>query len=788
MFTTDHRPAPLPNRAGNQQPRQAGGSLPPGAVRWSTMWLDTNGMPHTADTPVPVDAVDRQVTTHTLHICPGRIEVAGAVQPCDTTAWLAAGQTRYCGDHGVQLQPDKQVTTRPGFPTREMAAANRHRIHAAAVTAATFGAAAGADYTTMPWWGVAAQYAAIPAVVASSWWLTRWWLTRDAVRRGRLDSGDEIAGKRRRRLIDRRARYAAYCAATAAGWVAVADWAGLDFTTTTGPALTATLGIAAAVCARPYLRWADQKRAAAPPAAPPVDDPDDGAGQPAPEPDPNSLQQLATYVTARWTQFVATSRGPLPGTVVEDITQTSTGGWSATIVATETSDLDPEKYVEEKTLRRIARPFNVGTNMVSITADPQDANRAFILVQRISPLQGKGRPWDGSGIDLSTGRAETVTLDDGSRGSHEFWRPGWGAVMELLAGATGSGKSEYLNLLLALERQCGHVVSWVGDPQMGQSLGDIRDGVDWFAPTVEEILLMLRTARQVMFTRNVLITRMRAEDDKGRQRRVKYVDVSPDFPLLSISIDEAYLPMGDPDHGPEIVKLLALLAKSGRKCNIKIRLMSQSPLLSELKDSVLRGQVASGLVTVFRTADKLTGSAAWPGKMPADPAALPATWPDGVTAAGVCYMSNQRPLKARTDYAGDVYDLMHAGTTLGLEPAVRAAAGVVYADRVKRLAAFDALDPAELVGAEMPDLRVDAADAGASKPGGRDAVLRFLADRWQDGDHSLTSFGDIDSSVSAVKTRALSNVLKKLVDDQLLVTETGAYALSARGAEELGLG
>ena len=58
--------------------------------------------------------------------------------------------------------------------------------------------------------------------------------------------------------------------------------------------------------------------------------------------------------------------------------------------------------------------------------------------------------------------------------------------------------SEYLNLLAALERKSGCVVSWIGDPQMGQSLGDLRDGVDWFAPSVEEILVMLRVAAIVM--------------------------------------------------------------------------------------------------------------------------------------------------------------------------------------------------------------------------------------------------------------------------------------------------
>jgi hypothetical protein len=510
-------------------------------------------------------------------------------------------------------------------------------------------------------------------------------------------------------------------------------------------------------------------------------------------PPPTEAELLRVYVLERW-EKVAAPRRVLHGTRLEGI-QPSVGGWSATIVADEDSDLDPEKFDLPEPVRKIARAYNVGTSMVSIIADPLDANRAMILVQATSPLRDAKR-WDYAGIDNTTGSAATMTLEDGSRGRHQFWRPGWGAVMELIAGATGSGKSEYLNLLLSLERQCGRVVSWVGDPQMGQSLGDIRDGVDWFAPTVEEILIMLRCAVMVMLARNVLVTRMRTvearPDGRRVERRVKYVDVSPHFPLLSITIDEAHLPMNDPEHGKEIVKLLALLSKSGRKANVKVRLLVQSPLLSELKDSVLRGQLASGLVTVFRTADRLTGRAAWPGgKMPGDPAALPAEWEEGVTAAGVGYSSNTARMRMRSDYAGDVYDLMSTGSTLGLESAVLDTAGVAYADRHKRLAAFDSLDPAELLGAGIPAglFGGQDTDTDASKAvGGREAVLKFFAQRWLEGDRDLVPFGEVAAGVrDVVKTRACTNALNKLVADMVLENRDGSYALTEAGAEQLGL-
>lgn len=758
VTTTEYRPVPLPGRAdiGDGQVVAAGApgpGLPPG-TRWVNWYYDKTNQRRRTARVVPVTRIG-QLAAHGF-TCP----------KCRNTEWfpLEPKGAPLCPADDRQMAP---VDLSPSslLPWAALWTAAEPSLRPVWPMVAAFPAAAAFADSGAAW----CAYAAAPVVPAVAAVGTAWWL-----RRQELDP----SGPRVRSRIWRRARAVGYCAATVCTWTALAATTGVD---PDGPGMLADLAWVPATLAvgAPWWLWLHGQRRSRPvvgpcPAAEVTGDGDEEL---------SNVDPIEEDAVHRWTAHVAAPAGQgqtsvrrLPGTAIVEFRKVK--GGIAFVAVARPGTVTAEAFVAAR--GTIAGAFGVGRSAVTVDPDADDENRALVMIQRRSPLQ-ESNFWDGSGIDRATGTAETATMADGERTRHAFWRPGWGAVMELIAGCTGSGKSEYLNLLLGMERRSGVVVSWVGDPQLGQSLGDVRDGLDWFAPTHEEILLMLRCAKQVLLARNVIVARMKEIDERGNERRVKYVEPSPTFPLLSITIDEAHLPMSDPILGKEIVQLMALISKSGRKANIKLRLILQSPLLSELKDSVLRGQLRSGLVTVFRIADRIDGGAAFPGRMPVDPASLPVTWPGtNETTAGLSFQSGQRPMLMRTDRPGDMYDVMRDGPALGLERAVLASAGDSYRDRARRLAEFDDTDPAVLLG--MVSAHAVALPAGEDDSRGscKEMVLRILAKS-----DEPVQFKEIVAA-AGFSTRTVTNVLSKLNTAGDVGSAGGKHELTATGRDRLG--
>lgn len=797
MFKTVHRPAPLPptgqGEAGGARPARkpripsrdelGNLTLPPGAVGLSWVHRGPKGETVKAKQPVPVnDAGDVTHREFECGDCPGSAE------------WVSA-KARFkpiCPVHRTPLRlVDQRRRPRVGPPWPAVLAGQKERLYVAAAVAAVGAAGAAADLAPMPWWGHAGQIAALPAVVASSWWLTRWELTRRARRAGKLDGGDEVAGRRARRRIGRRARTAAYIAAAAGLWVEAADLAGVSDPVVAAGLLPALAGLGV-LCSRPYLAWVDARRRQSPPV-------------PA-EPGPADVDELLAAV-ATWATRVGHVGGVLPGTRLAT-PRLIKGGWQADIISDNPGSIDPDRW--RTSAGRIAGAYRVGVADVAVELNAADASTASVRVQRDNPLR-EVRMWPGPDAtwDVERGVSLMGYFGDDTPAYYRWWNSG-GPWHDLISGATGAGKSEFVNGLILSELHSGGlVISRVIDPQQGQSFGDLQDHVDWFAPNIPEARLLLLDTVKEMRRRNRVLSRRRQKDWQATR----------DMPLIVLTIDEAHEVLKD----PICAALAEKLANMARKCGIKLRFITQVPLITQLGNSTpIKDALIAGQTIVFRTGSPLSAQVAFNGTLPVDPHKLPREWPPGSpaagqTTAGLCYMigTSARSAPLRTFYIGEDWGrwLRDEAGEVAVEPgvpseAMRAESGPLWGNRRERIAAAlsaplddDDILPAGLVQALIASAghatASPAAGGQAPLPGmpaddsAKDVVLRAAADLA--GPDGMVWRRDLGPKALNPKNgrpysaRALTDALKALVDELCLrrVNGDGQYEVLPAGRSRL---
>ncbi len=377
-------------------------------------------------------------------------------------------------------------------------------------------------------------------------------------------------------------------------------------------------------------------------------------------------QKRVDAILEIWNTRVNTA-GALKGVVIKpgDIKPVAGGlGWKARF---ELPAEAAETESVEKAAGRVARAYRTGRYAVGITVDPNDESMATVMVLTENPLE-EVQWWDGSGINPD-GTAKIGRYLSAPTMLYRYYSK-TGTWHDLFAGTTGSGKSELTNLLLCMEIRSGDTVSYLIDPQQGQSYGELVKLLSGTAYAMEStpeamgIRELLARIEAEMYRRNAALTAMKWTDaDKEERTGVKtWRPGLEGMPLLVVTIDEAHAVLSDQVCCAIITRLCAM----ARKCGIKIRLITQVPLLASLRRMEIRDAVAGGNVVVFRTANALSGAVAANGRLPGPPNRLPIEWEVGrdaegepimEPAAGLCYSvgSVSVPEVGRTICVGDPF-------------------------------------------------------------------------------------------------------------------------------------
>jgi len=741
-------------------------------------YIDEAGMRRRMPYEVPVTADDER-TPHLRCQCPKmRNANGGGRERCEHFEWLMPGVTRFCPLHGEALVPPQDGRqARVTSVLRET-----RRMYGRAALPWTVPVAGLVADAGMSLGQVAAVDAILtaPALAGFGYVAAKRILTARAVKAGRIERRQKTG--RRVREIQRRARRVAALAGEASLWAAML--AATDLSTWPGRIVAAAGMVRWAVGFKPWWDGVEARRLRDVPASVKVETP---AEEPVEAPDPIRLRALTT-----WATLIGCPTGPLAGTELVDFQRlpscsarqaerTLLPNWSAKVVAKIPGSINMREN-RPTLLGRIAAAYRCTYADVSFAADESDLSVAWLRVQPDNPL-AETKMWAGpTSSNWRRGTSRVGRFDDGQDIVYQWWTK-TGAAHDLISGCTGSGKSEFVaQLLLASLHSNGLVLDWVGDPQGGQSYGALKDAVDWFARDKSEITLMLLAALKEMLRRN----------DELAENNIKTWQPTKAMPLLVITLDEVQSYIDD----PAILELVEKLVGQGRKCGIKMRLITQIPAAYNLGGSTyIKEQLKAGQTVIFRAMTDIAGRSAVEGDCPVDPTALPDKWGKntcaaGETTAGLMFLQgvNGRDVYGRADFTGDdmsVWLLDEEGaSTISpgvFGPAAQQVSGVLWGDRkerARRLIEAGRSDEDLLRNGAAVELIAAAAEAAASKtvvrmsgqkvepepagkgPRARDLVLAAAREH-----ADIRGVVDRDALVKAAEGQMASGTLNKALSD-----------------------
>jgi hypothetical protein len=204
---------------------------------------------------------------------------------------------------------------------------------------------------------------------------------------------------------------------------------------------------------------------------------------------------------------------------------------------------------------------------------PDDlANRCELRVLDMDP-HADAIPWPGPSVTSITQPIDFGPFEDATPCRVLFLRR-----HGLAGGATGGGKSGWLNVLIGNLAACRDVVIWGIDMKKGMELGPWAACIDRLATTPEEARGLLADAVAILEARAALLA--------ARGQRVW--EPSPEMPALIILVDE-YAELVD--DAPDAVKDADSIARRGRAVAVNLIAATQRPTQKAMGQGAVRSQM-----------------------------------------------------------------------------------------------------------------------------------------------------------------------------------------------------
>ncbi|MGA4989838.1 hypothetical protein [Nonomuraea bangladeshensis] len=277
-------------------------------------------------------------------------------------------------------------------------------------------------------------------------------------------------------------------------------------------------------------------------------------------------------------------------------------------------------------------------------SDDRDTSRARVTVIR-SDMNLQKTVWledSGAAIDPETGIAQVGRYFDMAPAHRQFWTKSGGAQMCVIAGDTGSGKSNHVAATLSLAHRSHLIATALLDPQSGSSQPDWSGKTHLYGEGHEETFEHLQMLDFVMTKRADFVAHRPWEDELGRERRGKpfLLPGDPDMDgmtMLLVCVEELKLFLDGP-YGKLGFELLGTGVRTWRKAGGGLLVVNQNLGLDNFgnSQSFRSNLLSGGSLTALRTGSSADHNMVG---LPADPSKLPERFRNKDKTHGLGYLT-----------------------------------------------------------------------------------------------------------------------------------------------------